>query len=113
MIKQIRPSEFAAWLAAAPAGSNPVLLDVREPHELEIASVKPVGFTLLTIPMSEFAGRIRELSASQPIACLCHHGGRSQQVASYLVNNGFSQVANVAGGIHAWADELDNSIARY
>ena len=113
MITQIRPSEFAAWLAAAPAGSHPVLLDVREPHELEIAAVKPDGFTLVTIPMSEFAGRIGELSSNQPIACLCHHGGRSQQVASYLINNGYTQVANVAGGIHAWADELDNSIARY
>jgi rhodanese-related sulfurtransferase len=113
MITQIRPSQFAAWLAQAPAGSEPVLLDVREPHELEIVAVKPEGFRMVTIPMSEFAGRIQELSPSQPIACLCHHGGRSQQVASYLVNNGYTQVANVAGGIHAWADELDNSMARY
>jgi rhodanese-related sulfurtransferase len=80
---------------------------------LQIASVKPDGFRLLTIPMGVVPVRLSELSASQPIACLCHHGGRSMQVASFLASRGFEKLANIAGGINAWSSELDASIARY
>jgi rhodanese-related sulfurtransferase len=57
--------------------------------------------------------RLSELDPSQPIACLCHHGGRSMQVAQFLASRGFDHVANIAGGIHAWSAELDASIATY
>jgi rhodanese-related sulfurtransferase len=44
---------------------------------------------------------------------ICHHGGRSQQVAQYLTAQGFGQVANLAGGIDAWAEALDPNLTRY
>jgi rhodanese-related sulfurtransferase len=100
-------------LAAARAIGEPVVLDVREPAELRTASVRAGEFKLLAIPMGSIPARLSELDPAQPVACLCHHGGRSMQVASFLRGRGFSHVANIAGGIHAWADELDPGIPRY
>lgn len=113
MIAQIRPSQLAAWLESVRAHGEPVVLDVREPSELQVASVKADGFKLLTIPMGVIPPRLAELNPEQPIACLCHHGGRSMQVAAFLQSRGFSHVANIAGGINAWSGELDPSIPRY
>ncbi len=111
MIEQIHPADLAAWFAqdaTAPA----VLIDVREPWELETARVAPHGFTLVAIPMNEIPARLTELDAAQRIACLCHHGARSQRVAAFLSENGFDEVANVAGGIDAWSG-LDPTVPRY
>ncbi|MDH6165881.1 rhodanese-related sulfurtransferase [Variovorax boronicumulans] len=111
MIDQVRPADLAAWFAQD-ADAAPVLLDVREPWELQTASVAPVGFTLVAIPMNEIPGRLAELGEGQRIACLCHHGARSQRVAAFLNQNGFDQLANVAGGIDAWSSH-DPSVPRY
>lgn len=111
MIDQIRPADVADWFAQNPS-ATPVVLDVREPWELQTASVVPKGFTLATIPMNEIPARISELNADQRIACLCHHGARSQRVAAFLVQNGFAEVANIAGGIDAWSVH-DPSVPRY
>ena len=113
MIAQIRPQDLAQWLNAAGAKGEPIVLDVREPHELQTASVRAEGFTLLAIPMHNIPARLSELDPQQPIACLCHHGARSMQVAHFLQGHGFENLANIAGGIHAWSAELDPSIARY
>lgn len=113
MIDHIRPSQLSAWFNAAANDGGAVVLDVREPWELQTAAVKPDGFTLVTIPMGEIPARLKELEPSQVIACLCHHGARSLRVASYLAQNGFSKVANISGGIAAWADEVDTTIAQY
>ncbi len=113
MITQVRPAALAQWLEQARVHGEPVVLDVREPHELQIASVRAQGFRLLTIPMGVVPVRLSELDAGQPIACLCHHGGRSMQVASFLASRGYENVANIAGGIDAWSNELDPTIPRY
>ncbi len=89
------------------------MLDVREPWELATASVTPDGFSLLAIPMSQIPSRIGELDPAQPVACLCHHGARSERVAMFLEQHGFSAVANVAGGIDAWSCEVDARVPRY
>jgi len=112
MIEQIRPTELAQWFAREP-GAPAVLLDVREPWEVQTASVRPDGFTLLAIPMNEIPGRLAELDAGQRIACLCHHGARSQRVALFLAQNGFAEVANISGGIDAWSVQHDPGVARY
>jgi len=115
MIDQVRPADLAAWFAQN-ADATPVLLDVREPWELQTASVAPQGFTLVAIPMNEIPGRLAELNDGQPglrIACLCHHGARSQRVAAFLNQNSFDQLANVAGGIDAWSSQHDPSVPRY
>lgn len=113
MITQVRPRELAQWLQSVRSHGEPVVLDVREPQELQMASVSADGFTLVTIPMGVIPPRLSELDPNRPIACLCHHGGRSMQVAHFLESRGFAHVANIAGGINAWSAELDPSIARY
>ena len=120
MIDQIAPTDFARWLATVAQShplERPVLLDVREPHELQWASVGKEaakhGYQLVTIPMAVVPLRLAELDPDQPIACLCHHGARSMQVARFLVSNGFADVVNIAGGIDAWALQLDPAIGRY
>lgn len=116
MIDQLSPVNFATWRDAA-APTLPIVLDVREPWELQTASVKPEGFALLHIPMQSVPAHLAELKQAhgtdQPIACLCHHGMRSQQVASYLVQNGFTAVVNLQGGIAAWSQQVDASIPQY
>lgn len=112
MIDQVRPADLAAWFAQD-ASAAPVLLDVREAWEVQTASVVPQGFTLVAIPMNEIPGRLAELDAGHRIACLCHHGARSQRVAAFLTQNGFADVANVAGGIDAWSATHDTAVPRY
>ena len=112
MIDQVRPSELADWFAHDTSAA-PVLLDVREPWEVQTASVTPQGFTLVAIPMNEIPARVSELDPAQRIACLCHHGARSQRVAAFLAQNGFADVANIAGGIDAWSSQHDPSVPRY
>jgi len=114
MIDQVRPADLSAWIKShAGTGGTAVVLDVREPVELRTASIKPDGFELVTIPMNEIPQRLSELDPQRPVACLCHHGARSQRVAMFLASNGFDQVANIAGGIDAWTTEVDSSVPRY
>ena len=114
MIDQVRPANLGDWFASKTAGAaRAVVLDVREPWELQTASVGADGFMLLAIPMNQIPARLGELDPGQPVACLCHHGGRSQQVAMYLAGKGFGHVANIAGGIDAWARERDAAVPRY
>ena len=111
MIDQVRPSQLGAWLQAQ--GADPIVLDVREHVEVNAASVKPDGFTLLHIPMNEIPGRLGQLDPGRAVAVLCHHGNRSMRVAMFLQANGFDSLANIAGGIDAWSQELDPSVPRY
>jgi rhodanese-related sulfurtransferase len=111
MIAQITPSEFQAWVTAQPQAVT--LLDVRESWELQTASVVANGFELKHLPMNDTPARLTELDQSSPIACLCHHGARSLRVAQFLVQNGFTNVVNVAGGIAAWAQTVDHNIPQY
>lgn len=111
MIPQVRPADWNHWLQAQEA--RPVVLDVREPWELQTASVRPEAFDLVAIPMNEVPARLAELPQDRPIACLCHHGARSQRVAMFLAQQGYADVANIAGGIDAWSRELDPGVPRY
>jgi len=111
MIPQVRPADWNDWLQAQSA--RPLLLDVREPWEVQTASVAPEGFDLVAIPMNEIPARLAELPADRTIACLCHHGARSLRVAMFLAQQGYDSVANVAGGIDAWSRERDPGIPRY
>lgn len=111
MIEQVRPSELNDWIQSH--GADAIVLDVREHAELNAASVKPSGFALVHIPMNEIPGRLGQLDPGRAVACLCHHGARSMRVAMFLQANGFDTVANIAGGIDAWSQELDPSVPRY
>ena len=115
MFYQVRPALLDDWLGQFSGdGSKPVVLDVREKWECQVASVaSSEHFELLSIPMGEITSRMNELDPDRPIACLCHHGARSMSVAAYLAREGFDQVANITGGIDAWSNERDPSVPKY
>jgi rhodanese-related sulfurtransferase len=109
-MQQLYPAQIAEW--ASQQASRPVLLDVREGWEVQTASAQAEGLDLVHMPMKSIPARLHELDKTRPIACLCHHGGRSMQVAAFLQQHGF-EVVNVAGGIHAWSAQVDPSIPVY
>lgn len=88
---------------------NAVLLDVREPFELDICRIDGS----LAIPMGTIPQNLGRLPRDQTILVQCHHGGRSRQVTEYLREHGFTRVSNVAGGIDAWATQFDPDMQRY
>ncbi len=113
MIDQVQPAQLADWVQVKAAFGTALVLDVREAWEVQTASVKADGFELQVMPMQTVPARLHELSREQPIACLCHHGGRSMQVAAFLKQQGFSHVANIAGGINAWSSQVDRTVPTY
>lgn len=107
-MKQITPAELAAWLGDT-GRAKPLLLDVREPWEFQtcaIAGSRP-------LPMSEVPARKDELDPQAEVVVICHHGGRSLQVAAFLERSGFARVHNLAGGVDAWAKTVDPSMPVY
>ncbi len=113
MIEHIHPGDLKDWVEKMKVHGQPVVLDVREPSELQRASIRADGFELLHIPMGVIPPRLNELDPARPVACLCHHGGRSMRVAQFLEYQGFQHVANISGGINAWSMQVDPSIPRY
>lgn len=106
MYENLSPAKFTRM---RDAGEDWQLLDVREPWEIEIASVPQS----IRIPLAEIPSRKTELDADRPLAVLCHSGVRSAKVADFLASQGFTRVANIVGGIDDWAQEVDNSLVRY
>jgi len=100
-------------LCAAEGGPAPLLLDVREPWEFALAAIRIDGLATLSIPMNSVPARLAELDPAQPVVCICHHGARSAQVVAFLERQGFEAVYNLAGGIDAWAAQIDAGVPRY
>ncbi|MGA2755438.1 MAG: molybdopterin-synthase adenylyltransferase MoeB [Terracidiphilus sp.] len=90
------------------AGENLFILDVREPFEYKIANI---GGKL--IPQNEVPQRLAEIDRDREIIVQCKSGGRSQRIAEFLKQSGFPNVANLAGGILAWSDEVDPTVPKY
>ena len=107
-MQQITAPELAARLAD-PAREQPLLLDVREGWEFETCHI--AGSTL--IPMHLIPVRVSEIDDDREVVCICHHGARSMNVAAFLERNGFSNVTNLTGGVHAWAVQVDPSMPKY
>ncbi|MDP9025260.1 MAG: rhodanese-like domain-containing protein [Candidatus Eremiobacteraeota bacterium] len=105
-LKEIDVDELAQWRNESRAF---VLLDVREPDEVAAASIPGA----VHIPMRDIPQRFAELPSDATIAVLCHHGGRSERVANFLLLQGFSDVCNVNGGIDAYARQIDPAIPLY
>ncbi|CAN5632639.1 molybdopterin-synthase adenylyltransferase MoeB [soil metagenome] len=89
-------------------GSNTYVLDVREPHEYEVANI---GVPL--IPLGELPDRMSELNQNDEIAVHCKTGGRSAKAVKLLQDAGFANVYNVKGGITAWSEEIDARVPKY
>ena len=85
-----------------------ILLDVREPYEIEICNIKGSLF----IPMNEIPQNIEQLDKEKRYAVMCHSGVRSLYVSNYLNSLGYNTL-NVTGGIERWATDVDKSMKRY
>ncbi len=102
---QVEPRTVKAWLEA---GEDFSFIDVRTPEELEMARVEeaePLDY--------DAADRYMSLPKDRKLVFLCRSGVRSLDVASYFLGHGFQQVYSVLGGILAWSDQVDSSVAKY
>jgi adenylyltransferase/sulfurtransferase len=84
------------------------VLDVREPHEYEVANI---GIKL--VPLGELPRRLAEFNQNENFAIHCKTGGRSAKAVKLLQDAGFGNVYNVKGGITAWSEEIDPSVPKY
>jgi adenylyltransferase/sulfurtransferase len=89
-------------------GEDLFLLDVREPYEYQIAQIGGV-----LIPQNDVPNRLAEIPRDKEIVVQCRSGARSQRIAELLKEQGYTNVVNLAGGILAWADEIDPKIQKY
>jgi len=105
-VPEIVPSELAARLAR---GDDLDLIDVREPHEWEIARIP--GARL--IPLGTLAEALPTLDHTREIVVHCKGGGRSARAVRQLLDAGFENVSNLAGGITRWSDDVDPGVAKY
>jgi adenylyltransferase/sulfurtransferase len=104
-VPQIGPEELKRRQTA---GEDVFVLDVREPHEYQIANI---GGHL--IPLNDLPKRLGELDREKNIVVQCKSGGRSQRGAEFLQQQGFTHVENLAGGITAWSEKVDPSVPKY
>ena len=107
-MKQISAPELAAWLSDAKR-DKPQLVDVREPWEFEKARIEVAQL----VPMREVSSRLQEIDPDKPVVAICHHGGRSMQVAVFLEKAGYSNVHNLVGGVDAWSRTVDPAVPLY
>ena len=107
-MQHISAPQLAEWMSDT-SRAQPLLLDVREPWEFQTCHIE--GATL--IPMNTIPARQEELNPEASIICICHHGARSAQVGTFLERNGFTDVTNLTGGIHAWAQQVDTAMPTY
>ena len=103
---EISPDSYARERHGA---APPLLLDVREPWEIELASIPGA----LNIPMGDVPSRLQELDPDRPTVVLCHHGARSLNVTMWLRNQGFDHVQSLSGGIDEWSRTTDPNTPRY
>lgn len=85
------------------------LLDVREPHELQISALP----NAVNIPLGQLAGRLSELNSADDMVVFCKGGTRSARALELLASAGFKKVKNLKGGINAWAKEVDTNLPLY
>jgi molybdopterin/thiamine biosynthesis adenylyltransferase/rhodanese-related sulfurtransferase len=104
---EISVNEAKRLLDSEPARA--LLIDVREPHELEICRVEASE----PIPMRQIPAHIGKLPKDRQLLILCHTGARSMRVTEFLRANGYPAVSNVGGGIAAWADKIEPGMRRY
>lgn len=106
-MRELSAAKLRDYLATTTTG--PLLLDVREPWEFRICQIE--GSQL--IPMGQLPAALKALDPTRQTVVICHHGIRSRQVAMYLDYQGFADVINLAGGVDAWARDVDRQMATY
>jgi rhodanese-related sulfurtransferase len=108
LIEQLPVTALHAWLTDD-VRAKPLIVDVREPWENAICSLPNSQL----VPMQHIASLWNELPRDRDIVLFCHHGMRSLHVAGYLESMGMSRLYNLSGGIAAWAEQIDLTMARY
>ncbi|SRR5688572_1231646 len=106
MVREISVLELKAM---RDRGEQPLVLDVREEWELQLARIPDV----VHVPMNQVPARVAELPREAETIVMCHAGGRSLRVAHFLADQGFTNVANLTGGISAWSEEVDATVPQY
>ena len=106
-MRDFTPGQLHEYLANAAV--QPLLLDVREPWEYRICRIE--GSQL--IPMGQLTAALNALDPNRETVVICHHGVRSRQVAMFLDYQGFRNVINLAGGVDAWARDVDRQMPTY
>lgn len=101
--------DVAALKRLRDAHADIQLLDVREDWERALCAIAGS----IDIPMTALPGALAQLDPDRPVVALCHHGVRSLRVAAWLRDQGFAQAVSLAGGIDAWARQVDPAIATY
>ena len=105
-MKEVTVKELAALKAS---GADFQLIDVREPHEADIAEI---GGQL--IPLSSVPQNVDKISKDKQVIIHCRSGARSGKAVQWLeTNHSFDNLYNLKGGILAYADEIDNSLTKY
>lgn len=102
----ITPQELKDRMAK---GDKIFLLDVREPWEYSMAKIE--GAVL--IPLGSLPQSLDKLDRNAEIVAHCHHGMRSADAVGFLLQQGFTKVKNLVGGIDAWSVQIDASVPRY
>src|SRR5262245_24462761 len=108
-VRELSPRELSRAMEG-PEIERPLILDVRNPDEVRIASIRGS----LNVPLNELPARLDEVRelAERPVVVLCHHGVRSYHAAAFLDSVGIP-AAPVRGGIEAWAADVDPQMPRY
>ncbi len=105
-VKEMPVEELRAKLDR---GETPLIIDVRETWEYDIVHLAQAKL----IPMNTIPQKMQELDKNAEIVVHCHHGNRSWNVAAYLMQNGFTSVQNLTGGIDAWARRIERTMKTY
>src|SRR5437764_370339 len=103
---EIMPAEVQALRQR---GEDLLLLDVREPWEVQTAQIA----SSTAIPMGEIPSRLQELDPELHIVVVCHHGVRSLNVTNWLRQQGFERVQSMRGGIDRWSRTVDSKVPTY
>jgi rhodanese-related sulfurtransferase len=104
-MRSISVEELAVALQTSELG----LLDVREVWEFDLCRIP--GSVL--IPLGELTTRLRDIPATRPLVVICHHGVRSEMAQHFLLQQGMTEVLNLAGGIAEWAAQIDPDMPHY
>ncbi len=106
-MQQITPNQLKNFLETTT--NPPLLLDVRENWEFQTCHIEGS----VHIPMGQIPTSYRQLNPQQQVVLVCHHGMRGLQVGQFLEKAGFKSVINLAGGVDAWAREIDQDMPVY
>jgi rhodanese-related sulfurtransferase len=107
-IRQLTVQALQTMLADSTAEA-PILLDVREPWEYQLAKIPGSE----NLPMGQIPANVEALDQTRSTVVICHHGMRSLQVVAFLQRHGFTNLHNLQGGIDAWSREVDPRVAVY